>query len=289
MAEAYVSVELPCSVPGIGYTLKHRECVAMLIEYFCSKVVGKADGNGEVFTAHDLKIMRNRAKMHDVDKMIVSLAYPQLTSDYFHRMFNGHHEESMIEPQYKSKYDWIEMIMDMESARYTKKDKQGGGAYWFASTYKPHVFGYMLPYFQLFGLDVEMSPMVESVVQQLKGRKYYEKDLVDCILNYMHTTRIHLLDGLARIDDEGYMKVYGSPVPYRQAATQHPNGTVHHRPNEIAQQSRSIMSRELVHGDFQAQLFDYDAIALLRADEVKGINDSALQCLEELKANGCQR
>lgn len=47
--------------------------------------------------------MVNRGKCHDMDKLLCSLSYPQLTADYFHRMFNGHHEESMIELQDKSK------------------------------------------------------------------------------------------------------------------------------------------------------------------------------------------
>ena len=135
MSSSYSSVELPTSVPGIGYTIKHRNAVEQLIKYYCKKAVGKRDGNGVVFTQKDYQAMINRGKCHDVDKLLCSIAYPQLTADYLHRMFQGHHEESMIEPDMKNKYDWMEMIFDMESAKYTKPDKQGGGAYDFASKY----------------------------------------------------------------------------------------------------------------------------------------------------------
>lgn len=278
---AYTSVELPDTVPGIGYTLKHRNAVELLIRYYCKRAVGKPDGSGNMFTQQDYKIMINRAKCHDMDKICVSMAYPQLTADYFHRMFNGHHEESMIEPNQKSKYDWIEMIFDMESAKYTKADKQGGGAYAFASQHKQYIMWYLAPYFQLFGLnkaDTGIIPEIKAAV----NKKYYESDLIEAVTEYLHTTRLHLLDGLSRIDDEGFMAKYNTPVPLRHSSTQHKSGTHHSRPAEICSQSRSIMSRELVRGSFEAQLFDLDKICLLSAEQVKSVNNNALQCLRDM-------
>lgn len=277
----YTSVELPCSVPGIGYTLKHRNAVEELIKYFCKKAIGKQDGNGEVFTQQDYQIMVNRGKCHDMDKLVCSLAYPQLTVDYLHRMFNGHHEESMIEPNQKSKYDWMEMIFDMESAKYTKPDKQGGGAYAFASQYRQYILQYMLPYFVLFDLNKEDSGIIESIKMSV-NRKYYESDLVNAILNYMHTTHLHLLDGVSRIDDLGYMAKFNAPTPYRHPSTQRPSGTLHQRPVQICQNSNSVMRREMVHGTFEAQLFDMDKLCLVPASEVKCINNQALNIIKQL-------
>lgn len=279
--KGYISVELPSSVPGIGYTLKHRNAVEELIKYYCKKAIGKQDGNGEVFTKQDYVIMCNRAKCHDMDKLVCSLAYPQLTADYFHRMFNGHHEESMIEPNQKSKYDWMEMIFDMESAKYTKVDKQGGGAYAFASQYKTHIMNYLMPYFILFDLAKPDTGIIESIKSSV-NQKYYEVDLVNSIVEYMHTTHIHLLDGVSRLDDSGYMSKFNSPTPYRHPSTQRPNGTIHSRPNSMCQMSSSIMSRELVHGNFEAQLFDMDSICMIPASSVKAINQKALSCLKEM-------
>jgi hypothetical protein len=225
--------------------------------------------------------MYNRAKCHDMDKLVTSLAYPQLTADYLHRMFNGHHEESMIEPNQKSKYDWMEMIFDMESAKYTKPDKPSGGAYAFASKNKTCFMGYLMPYFKLFNLDKEDSGIIDSIKTSV-NRKYYEKDLVDAIVNYMHTTHIHLLSGVARIDDEGYMQKYNRPVPYRNKATQKPKGTIHQRPNAVSQSSKSLMDREMVRGTFEAQIFDMDALCQIPASNLKNIDNQALNVLKQM-------
>lgn len=279
---AFTSVELPDSVPGIGYTLKHRNAVEQLIRYYCKRAINKADGNGVIFNQNDYRIMVNRAKCHDMDKICVSMAYPQLTADYLHRMFNGHHEESMIEPAQKSKYDWMEMIFDMESAKYTKADKQGGGAYEFASQFKKHIMMYLMPYFQLFGLNKADTGIIEEIKQSV-NHKYYEVDLIDAITEYLHTTHLHLLDGLSRIDDKGYMAKYQAPVPFRHPSTQKPGGTDHTRPAPICQQSNSIMQREMVHGHFEAAIFDLDKICLLSSDNIKNINRQALATVNDMK------
>jgi hypothetical protein len=286
MSEAYKSIELPDTVPGIGYTLKHRNCVEKLIRYYCEKAVGKKDGKGEVFTKTDCEIMINRGKCHDMDKLLCSLSYPQLTADYFHRMLNGHHAESVIEPQNKSKYDWIEMLMDMESAHYTKADKQSGNAHTFVSTYQQYLLPYLEPYFELFSLKEIQT--IQSIKQEV-CKKYYETDLVNAIIDYMHTTRLHLLDGLSRIDDEGFMSLYNRPVPYRHKSTQKPQGTTHQRPNAVAQNSRSVMSREFVKGSLEAQIFDFDSICRLTAENVKDLNKKSLDVVEKLKDNKHQR
>lgn len=281
MSQGYTSIELPSSVPGIGYTLKHRNAVEELIKYFCKKAIGKVDGNGVVFSQQDYVIMCNRAKCHDMDKLVCSLAYPQLTADYFHRMFNGHHEESMIEPNQKSKYDWIEMLFDMESAKYTKPDKQGGGAFAFVSMYKQYILQYMMPYFILFGLNKQDTGFVDSIKSSV-NRKYYEIDLVNAIVEYMHTTHLHLLDGVARLDDVGYMAKFNSPTPFRHQSTQRPNGTIHQRPAPICQMSNSVMKREMVHGTFEAQIFDMDRICLISASNLKNINNQALSAVKQM-------
>ena len=285
--EGYKTVELDTSVPGIGYTLKHRDTVELLIQYYCKKAIGKQDGNGEVFTGQDYQIMLNRGKCHDMDKVLNSLSYPQMTADYIHRLFNGHHDESLVTPEFKSKYDWMEMIFDMESAKYTKKDKQGGGAYSYACKAKQYIVGYLLPYFQLFGLDVENPGMSESIKEKV-NRKYYEKDLVGAILKYMHTTRIHLLSGLSRIDDRGYVNLYGQSVPYRHPQTQY-NGTIHNRPPKVTQYSQRLQELEMINGQIEAEVFDLDALCLLSATEVSNLNKWGLNIVSDMMEHKAQR
>lgn len=281
-SQVYSSVELPTSVPGVGYSLKHRNAVELLIDYYCTKAVNKKDGNGQVFTNQDLKIMRNRAKCHDMDKLLLGLSYPQLTADYFHRIFNGHHEESMLESNQKTKYDWIEMILDMESAKYTKKDKQGGGAFDYASKCKQYIMPYLMPYFILLGLNKQDTGIVNEIKDAV-NRKYYETDLIEAILNYIHTTHLHILDGVSRIDDKGYQQAYGTSAPFKLPLV------VHQRPNEMCNMSQSIMSREMIHGAVQFQLFDMDKICNISSESTRGINKQALNVIKTLGVNGLQR
>lgn len=272
----YTTVKLPDTVPGVGYTLKHHYCVQKLIEYYCKRVIGKSYGANQIFTEHDYKIMINRGKCHDMDKLLCCLSYPQLMADYFHRMLNGHHEESLIEPDKKSKYDWIEMIFDMESAKYTKKDKQGGGAYAFVIEYKQYLLPYLLPYFQLFKLDKQDTGIIKQIKEEV-NKTYYESDLMSAILEYIHTTHLHLLDGVARIDEKGYLAKYGNAVPFRY------NSDVYYqRPNTVAKMSNSINRREMIHGTFEASIFDIDNICLIPKSSLSNINTQCLSIVDTL-------
>ena len=288
MSEAYTSVELQTTVPGIGYSLKHNKAVRELTIYFCKRAVGKLDGDGVPFTQEDYRIMCNRAKCHDMDKILMSLSYPQLTADYFHRLFSGHHIESVIEPELKSKYDWMEMIFDSESAKYTKPDKPGGGAFDFMSKCREPMMCYLMPYFKLFGLDREDTGFVEEIKEHMKS-KIYEKDLIDAIVEYIHTTKIYLLDAVSRIDDEGYMTLFDGAVPLRHKSTQRPGGTVHERPNRACRMASSFMGLEMIHGHIEAELFDMDEICKLSVDKAKIMNAQAMTVLDRMKKCGYQR
>lgn len=282
----YETVEIPANVPGVGYTLKHRKAVAMLIDYHCTKAVGKTDGNGVLFTSNDLSIMKNRAKCHDMDKVLTSLSYPQLTADYFHRMFNGHHPEGVIEINQKSKYDWIEMIFDWESSAYTKPDK-GMSAYEFATTRQQHLLPYVMPYLQLFGFtEIEANRvLIQDIVKEAR-KPVYETDLIDAILCYIHTTHIHLLEYISRIDDVGYMQTFNAPAPFRHPSTQAPNGTLHQRPNAYVSHSNSLARREFVQGTLEAQIYDLDKICKIPVSEIPSLNARGRMAMEQMFAKG---
>ncbi|MBE5901526.1 MAG: hypothetical protein E7280_06425 [Lachnospiraceae bacterium] len=284
----YEDTPLPVSVPGIGYTLKHRLAVEKLIIYYCGQAVGREDGNGEIFTKEDLDVMRRRGRCHDMDKILTSMCYPQLTADYLHRLFATHHEEGLLSPEQRSKYDWMEMIFDMESAKYTKPDKWGGGAYAFAKKRKQNIMPWLMPYFSLFGLDKEDSGLVPHIKESLE-RDYYEADLLKAVEEYLHTTRLHFLNGVARLDDKGFWEVFDKPVPFRHPATDQKGGTLFHRPSELVEASENFSHREMMHGEYEAQLFDMDALCGLSEKQLQEENEKALDYLDVLFENGKQR
>lgn len=285
MTEPYKSVELQTNVPGVGYSLKHRAVVKALTIHFCKRAVGKRYGNGQVFTQRDYEIMHNRAKCHDMDKILGGLSYPQLMADYFHRLLNGHHLESAIDPESKSKYDWMEMMFDCESAKYTKPDKQSGGAYAFLRQFRSDYLCFLEPYFRLFGLDKPDTGFIPEI-QEIARAKVYETDLVEAFLEYIHTTRLHELDAVARIDSLGYAIKFNQNTPYRRCGKGAP---VYSRPNSVAQQYNSARKLELVNGSIEAQMFDMDQICLLNKDQTRVINAQALEVVKQLKASDLHR
>lgn len=270
MDEVYTSIKLPTSVPGIGYTLKHRDCVEQLINWYCTR----ARNQGKL-SELDCEIMRHRGICHDMDKVLTSLSYPQLTADYIHRMLQGHHEESFIEPQYKNKYDWMEMVFDMESAKYTKPDKQGG-AYTFAKTYKGYLMKYLEPCFAMFGLNQDDTGFIPEIKESI-DRDYYEEDLVKAFLRYIHCTKLHRLDGVSRIDAYGYYTATGKFVKFRRQLPFKAQ-----RPNAVCAESNSIRRREFVQGTAEVGVFDMDALCNISYDEIANLNKLFYQCIKDM-------
>lgn len=282
MDKGYKTIELPATVPGVGYSLKHRLAVQELINYYCSKAVGKKDGNGEVFTKEDLEVMKNRGICHDMDKILMMLNYPQLTADYYHRMYNSHHPEGYLQPV--CKYDWIEMIFDWESARYTKPDK-GKCAYEVATTFNSHLFEYVKPYLLLFDFTNINNKCIESIKKSV-NRKVTEQDLVDAFLNYIHCTNLHRLEGLSRLDQRGYQEINGGLAPFR-----HPSTSVlyRQRPTNYTKQSHSLTARELIDGVVEVSAFDFDSICRLKVSSLDYINKSCIDICNKLTSLNKQR
>lgn len=89
------------------YTYKHRKA----LEYLVHKLI-KDD---------DLKVtMLKRIKFHDMDKMCMYQFLEKKDASKLHRETAPHHMENEIP---KNKYDYIEAVLDYESAGYTKPDK----------------------------------------------------------------------------------------------------------------------------------------------------------------------
>lgn len=291
LSKVYDSVELPANVPGIGYTLKHRNAVQALIEHYCKKAIGKIDGNGVPFTHKDYTVMVNRGKCHDMDKLLMSLSYPQLTADYLHRLMNAHHNESIVESRFCTKYDYMEMIFDCESARYTKPDK-GKCAYDVFTSFKQSLYKDVRPYLELFGFTKSVG--ADDVIQDiaLSVRKpVTEEDLVNAIISYMHTTRLHRLQYLSRVDDRGHIEMYGKSPYARHVATDVKRGgkLVFQRPSVPETQSRSLSDRAFIHGRVEVQKFDLDRLCMLTVEQLQEVENAYKVRCKELSEQRKQR
>ena len=88
----------------IEYTYLHRKVVM----YLANKYIKR-----------DKEKILKQIQYHDMDKLFMYLFYDKKDVSAMHRKLTSHHENE-IEKNY---IDYIEMILDWESARYTKPDK----------------------------------------------------------------------------------------------------------------------------------------------------------------------
>ena len=88
----------------IEYTYKHRKIVI----YLANKYVKK-----------DKEKILKQIENHDIDKLFAYLFYNKKDVSQIHRNSSSHHQNELE----KNDIDYIEMVLDWESARYTKPDK----------------------------------------------------------------------------------------------------------------------------------------------------------------------
>ncbi|MBR3117166.1 MAG: hypothetical protein IKF36_04755 [Bacilli bacterium] len=125
------------------YTYKHRK----ILDYLAKKYFNSED-------------VIERLKHHDMDKMYLLLFYDKKDIEKYHRAMSTHHDNELE----KTRLDYIEMILDWESARYTKDDKPLN-AYDTMYKYYPHLEDKLLPILKEVGLDISTLEKEEDVLE----------------------------------------------------------------------------------------------------------------------------
>lgn len=142
----------------IKYTFKHRKIVMLIAEkYF---------GNNQE--------LLEQVKAHDLDKMYMYLFYDKKDASNIHRDKTAHHENELE----KTELDYIEMVLDWESARYTKPDKPLN-AYDTLVNYYPQMIDVILPILKKMGIaesGLEMDQDILEAAKQLDSTS--EEDVV---------------------------------------------------------------------------------------------------------------
>ena len=111
----------------------------------------------------DSEELIERVKKHDMDKMYLLLFYDKKTINKFHRSVSLHHDNELP----KTELDYMEMVLDWESARYTKDDKPLN-AYDTMVKFYPHLEENILPILKKIGLDYSTLEKDEEVVKYAK-------------------------------------------------------------------------------------------------------------------------
>ena len=128
----------------IKYTYKHRKIVMFLAQkYFGDNV-----------------LLLEQVQHHDLDKMFMYLFYNKSDVSRVHRDLVAHHENDLE----KSELDYMEMVLDWESARYTKPDKPLN-AYDTLVRFYPHMEDKILPILEGIGIAEAGLPMEEDVLE----------------------------------------------------------------------------------------------------------------------------
>ncbi len=125
------------------YTYKHRKILTYLAEKYYN--------NEEL-----IKQLEN----HDMDKMYSLLFYDKKDINKFHRALSTHHDNDIP----KTELDYVEMILDWESARYTKDDKPLN-AYDTLIKFYPHLEDQILPLLKKMGIDKSTLEKEKDIVE----------------------------------------------------------------------------------------------------------------------------
>ena len=137
---------------SIRYTYCHRKMVQYLAKRYVKEEQQK---------------VYEQVQNHDLDKMFLYLFYNQKDASAIHRKLTSHHKNEIP----KRKADYIEMVLDWESARYTKPDKPLN-AYDTLYRYYPEMKEVILPILQEFGIaqtNLPMEPKALAYANQLKN------------------------------------------------------------------------------------------------------------------------
>ena len=155
------------NLESIKYTYKHRKVVDFLAKKYLSK--------------KEYKLIYPQIKLHDFDKMMSYLFYPRETCKVIHRDNSAHHVGNDIK---KSRLDYLEMIFDWESARYTKPDKPLNAYDTLIRFYKDEE-EHILPLLKELKLDKEGTEMEEDVKEYVSTLsddiESIEKETIDNI------------------------------------------------------------------------------------------------------------
>ena len=152
---------------NLKYTYKHRKVVM----YLANKYIKE-----------NKDAVLDKMKNHDLDKMFIYLFYEKRDVSQIHRKLSSHHDNE-IEKDYM---DYVEMVLDWESARYTKSDKPLN-AYDTLYKYYPTMEEKIMPILKEFKIDKSNLPMEDDVLEYANSiSKVSIEEIKRELLNYIN-------------------------------------------------------------------------------------------------------
>jgi len=149
----------------IEYTYKHRKIVILLAQKYFK----------------DNKELLEQIEYHDLDKLFMYLFYDKKNVSKLHRTLSNHHDNDLE----KNYFDYVEMVLDWESARYTKPDKPLN-AYDTLYNYYPEMVDIILPILKEIGIAKSNTKMDEDIIEHVnKLNSITCDDIEQEMINYI--------------------------------------------------------------------------------------------------------
>ena len=153
---------------NLKYTYNHRKVVM----YLANKYIKE---NKDAILC--------RMKNHDLDKMFMYLFYDKKDVSQIHRRLSSHHKNELE----KDYIDYVEMVLDWESARYTKPDKPLN-AYDTLYKYYPTMEEKIIPILEEIEINKSNLPMEEDVLEYANSiSEVSNEEIKNELLNYINS------------------------------------------------------------------------------------------------------
>lgn len=216
----------------IKYTIKHNKAINMLAEKM----------------GIDASILK-RIRYHDMDKALNYLIKSAITAHKEHVTNASHHLESHVERQIS---DYIEMVLDWESARYTKEDKPLNAFQTLNKYYSEHKTC-IKPILERLNLNKDSCAMIPEIYAKLKNVDVTNEEVLNNIIDYINYLRKNKIKTYYNLN-EAVLKIYQSLNIKEQIYFKN------HMDSDYLKQILSFKKKIRI-GVFTHKNPDYDAIA----------------------------
>lgn len=200
---------------------------------------------------------------HDMDKVVGYLQDSVLTTHKNHVLHSPHHIESQLGQEDNAIY---ETILDWDSSRYTKPDKQLN-AYQTLKKIYPRCVNKILPLLKRMGIDTDNDSLDENILEQLGTINLSNNDVLDIVVDAINKMRQD--DRFSYLDfDKLLLSVY-------QSLTKEEQGYLKGKISEDQLQEILKGKKKLRIGLFTHKGNDYDAICstLVMAEYIKSLTN----------------
>ncbi len=172
------------NLENIQYTYLHRKALTYYIE------------NNKYLSDYEREELLKRAKIHDMDKMVLYLFWDKKEASKYHREHNPHHISEFIKNgNTPTDIDILESIFDCECAALTKSDKPLN-AYDTVQTYYPELIDLYAPYLEKLKLNNSYCAITLDAIDYINAFDISEENLLSEIKEYLINNKDNIYERL---------------------------------------------------------------------------------------------